>query len=347
VELLRAVQGVGLQLRVSALEHEGIFYYFRHANGKHTPVLADPKIAYRDCSEKEVPYVRELASRLHAEHITDWKHRFPPPSRPINRLCPLGDWHALTNRSKIGRNSRESAKRERTGPAMFYEDVKLKSRETVSELGVAYGYRSSDWKKIWDDRKNQALVRSRGKPERLQVGDVLQIPILWKMTTKTLVLHASGAGLTVVRSGQKGTRLRWAQTVYQHNQAIGTTSAFCVDGCPADDADPFYWTSAELAGNPTLRKKFTDKPSRPAPTWVTGTTKWRAVLSIAVLTDRRATVFESIVWGFNVTPTGAYSKVGPRAATAAEVKGHLNLLRKGVGTGFGTFSVQGWTFRSA
>ncbi len=227
---------------------------------------------------------------------------------------------------------------------MFYEDVKVKSGETVSGLAVAYGYRASQWKKIWDDKKNQVVVTKRGKPERLQIGDVLQIPIPWTMTSKSLVVHGNGSGLTVTRSGQKGQRLRWAQTVYQHNQAIGATSTFCVDGCPADDVDPFYWTSGELSGDPTLRKTFTDFPSRPAPSAAQGTTKWRAVLSIAVVTDKRVTVFDSIVWGFNVTPAGVYTKVGPRAAATQEVNGHLSLLKKGTGTG-GGFKAAGWTFR--
>jgi len=229
---------------------------------------------------------------------------------------------------------------------MYYEDVKVQSAETVSGLALAYGYSASDWKKIWEDPKNRQLINRRQKPERLRVGDVLHVAIPWKMTKKTHTIHAAGSSLAVTRSGKRGERLRWAQTVYQHNQAIGKTSTFCVDGCPADDADPFYWTAAELAGDPSLRQTFSDKPSRGAPTKAAGTTRWRAVLSIAVVTGKRVTVFDSIVWGFNVTPAGVYSKVGPRAATSTEVKGHLNLLTKGKGTGGGAFKTAGWTFRS-
>ena len=38
------------------MEQEGIFYYFRHEDGKHMLVLADQKNAYKDCVEKEVDY---------------------------------------------------------------------------------------------------------------------------------------------------------------------------------------------------------------------------------------------------------------------------------------------------
>jgi hypothetical protein len=228
---------------------------------------------------------------------------------------------------------------------MFYEGVMVKSGETVSGLAAAYGYRAAEWRRIWDNTRNSALVARRGTPERLQVGDVVHIPVPWTMTSKSHVVTTVGSGLIVKRSGEKGERLRWVQTVYQHNQLASGTSAFCVDGCPADDVDPFYWTASELKGDPTLRNTFKDFPQRSPPSKSAGTTKWRAVLSIAVATDKRVTVFDSIVWGFDVTSAGVYSKVGPRAATLNEVSGHVNLLKKGLGTG-GDFKAGGWTFRT-
>ena len=38
------------------MEEEGIFYFFKHEDGKHTLVLADQKGAYTDCKESEVDY---------------------------------------------------------------------------------------------------------------------------------------------------------------------------------------------------------------------------------------------------------------------------------------------------
>jgi hypothetical protein len=229
---------------------------------------------------------------------------------------------------------------------VFYEDVKVQPRETVSGLAVDYGYRPDEWRKIWDDPKNRALVAKRGKPEGLGVGDVIFVPIPWTVATRTLVVEPRGVGFTVKRSGGKGKRLSWVQTVYQDNQPASGTAPFCVDGCPADDNLPFYWTDAELAADPTLRKTFIDHPSRPAPGAAAGTTRWRAIVSIAVVLDKRVTVYNSTVWGFDRKPDGTVTKIGPRDATVAETAGHLNLLRNGKGTGPATFGKQGWTFRS-
>lgn len=49
---------------------------------------------------------------------------------------------------------------------MFYEDVKVE--------------------KIWKDPKNVALVARHGKPESLQTGDVLMIPIPWTVISQAL-----------------------------------------------------------------------------------------------------------------------------------------------------------------
>jgi type VI secretion system secreted protein VgrG len=55
------------------MEQEGIFYFFRHENGKHTLVLADHKSAYQDCPEKEVEY---YTGSLVPNHIASWEHQY-------------------------------------------------------------------------------------------------------------------------------------------------------------------------------------------------------------------------------------------------------------------------------
>ncbi len=52
------------------LEEAGIFYFFTHAQGKHTLVLADATSAYLDADESEVPFHTELAD---TDHITSWE----------------------------------------------------------------------------------------------------------------------------------------------------------------------------------------------------------------------------------------------------------------------------------
>jgi hypothetical protein len=229
---------------------------------------------------------------------------------------------------------------------VFYEEVKIKSGETLAKLAVAYGHKAAEWTKIWNDARNAPLVKKRAKPENLVVGDVICIPIPWTYSAKPLNVEAHGVGFEPTRTGEAGTRVRWIQTVYQGNQPVAGTSPHCVDACPPDDADPFYFTDAELVADPTLRKTFKDHPQRPAPAAAAGTTKWRAILSIAVVTEKRVTVFDSLVWGFDMTPANVITKVGPRDATAAEISGHLKILNDGVGSAAGNFKTLGWTFRT-
>jgi hypothetical protein len=229
---------------------------------------------------------------------------------------------------------------------MFYEDVRVARGETVSGLAAAYGYKPSAWSLIWNDPRNATVVAMRKVPEHLQIGDILQVPIPWKVISKTLTMQPRGGLMVATRDGELGRRLTWVQTVYQHNQPVPATTPFCVDGCPADDNLPFYWTNAEIAADPSLRKRFSDYSQRSAPSAAMGTTKWRAVLSLAAVTGRRVTVWNSLVWGWDMTPANAITLVGPRAATGPEVTGHLHLLRTGQGTGPLTFGRAGWTFRT-
>jgi type VI secretion system secreted protein VgrG len=55
------------------MEQEGIFYFFRHEDGKHTLVLADQKSAYQDCPEKEVEGSK---GPLVTGQVTGWEHRY-------------------------------------------------------------------------------------------------------------------------------------------------------------------------------------------------------------------------------------------------------------------------------
>ncbi len=58
------------------MEQEGIFYFFRHEDGKHTLVLADQKGAYQDCDESEVDYPRDVGTRAVTDHVKSWEHRY-------------------------------------------------------------------------------------------------------------------------------------------------------------------------------------------------------------------------------------------------------------------------------
>ena len=58
------------------MEQEGIFYYFRHEDGKHTLVLADQIAAYKDLPEKEVECPTSEGSSPITDHITSWAHHY-------------------------------------------------------------------------------------------------------------------------------------------------------------------------------------------------------------------------------------------------------------------------------
>ncbi len=58
------------------MEEEGIFYFFQHANGKHTLVLADNPGAYKDLPEKEVEYAYSYGTLAGPDRLTSWEHQY-------------------------------------------------------------------------------------------------------------------------------------------------------------------------------------------------------------------------------------------------------------------------------
>jgi hypothetical protein len=231
---------------------------------------------------------------------------------------------------------------------MFYEDVIVLPGETVYGLSEAYGHKGTEWRKIWDDPRNAGVKGMRKVPEKLGIGDILWVEIPWAVTEWTLIAQPDGATMRALRDGEPGTRITWVQTVYQSNQPVTGTTAHCVDGCPADDPLPFYYTKDELKEQPKRRNEFFDySHRRNPPARALGPTRWRAVLSVAVVTGQRVSLWDSQVWGWDMSPTKEITILGPRDATKQEVDGHINLLRTGKGTGPVDFGRAGWSFRRA
>lgn len=233
---------------------------------------------------------------------------------------------------------------------MYHEEVAIQRGETVPNLVAAYGHKATEAKRIWESSENAVLAALRGTPDKVQPGDVLMVPIPWRWVHQSLTARAAtaalaaGGTLILRRNGMHGTRLSFVQTVNRDNQPTGPNpNRFCVDGCTPDDVKPFYFTDAELTARPDRSVEFSDQSGRNPP--AAGITRWRAVVSIAVVTRWRVTVYGSQVWGWNMDTAGTVTVLGPRDATAWEVHGHLNLLRHGVGTAAGNFTRLGWTFR--
>jgi len=55
------------------MEQEGIFYFFRHEDGKHTMVLADATRVFQDCRENDVKY---SPGSLSPNHVFSWERQY-------------------------------------------------------------------------------------------------------------------------------------------------------------------------------------------------------------------------------------------------------------------------------
>src|SRR5262249_37198933 len=55
------------------MQQEGVFYYFKHEDGKHTLVMADQTGAYEDGPEGSVVYT---AGSRAPNHIDGWEHQY-------------------------------------------------------------------------------------------------------------------------------------------------------------------------------------------------------------------------------------------------------------------------------
>ncbi len=59
------------------MEEEGIFYYFKHENAKHTLIMADQATAYVPCKEAEIDFPRDANESRHKKaHIQSWEHLY-------------------------------------------------------------------------------------------------------------------------------------------------------------------------------------------------------------------------------------------------------------------------------
>ena len=84
------------------MEQEGIFYYFRHGQGKHVLVLADQMGAFKDAVENQLSYAARPDPSQKSDKITAWEHRYQYHSgkwaqTDYNFETPSADLMAKTN----------------------------------------------------------------------------------------------------------------------------------------------------------------------------------------------------------------------------------------------------------
>ncbi|MFO0949495.1 MAG: type VI secretion system tip protein TssI/VgrG [Planctomycetota bacterium] len=58
------------------MEEEGIFYFFKHEDGKHTLVVADHKGAYEWCPDREIEFEHAYTPQTTTGRITRWEHEY-------------------------------------------------------------------------------------------------------------------------------------------------------------------------------------------------------------------------------------------------------------------------------
>ncbi|MEZ6137680.1 MAG: type VI secretion system tip protein TssI/VgrG [Pirellulaceae bacterium] len=80
------------------MEEEGIFYYFRHENGKHVLVLGDSIAAYYACPQAIVDFEHhKRESRIHDLHITAWERAWEFQSGAVE----LNDYNFKTPNNSL------------------------------------------------------------------------------------------------------------------------------------------------------------------------------------------------------------------------------------------------------
>lgn len=118
------------------LEEEGIFYFFRHRNGKHEMVLGDNITAWDDCEESPVDFPSETQQSGHVHpHITAWQHEWQFRS---------GAWAHSDYNFKMPRQ------------------VLLSSERTLMQIRNATGYERFEYPGCFPDRElGKPLARVR------------------------------------------------------------------------------------------------------------------------------------------------------------------------------------------
>ena len=229
---------------------------------------------------------------------------------------------------------------------MFFEEIEIKSGDTIPQIAQDYGYNFWDWREVWEHHGNADVRKKRKNPENIQIGDRMIVPLPWKITSKHLtsfggLLHGKTFTVKAKRDGVKGNNLRWVQTTLGNDLSLQSIP-YAV-GFPDDD-DPSYCSENIINTSPSKAQSFFDRPYSTPHTF--RTTTWNVVLSICSVCDERVSIFESIVLKVDFGKNGINTSYPIRNATANEISKHLNLLKLGQGQSM-SFRNGSWTFREA
>ena len=184
------------------MEQYGIFYFFKHEDGKHTLVLGDDVSAYVDCKEKDVSFRRNMPGNV--DLISSWEHQFE--YRPgkwthtdYNFKTPKTDLKTDTD------DDRRSARQQERGRSSTIRASTPRSRK-------ARPWSASAWKKTrcrYDVVSGGGICRSFSPGGKFTMKEHVSPGEAGKKYVITSVTHfASGPEYTTGRAP--------ARTIYQN-----------------------------------------------------------------------------------------------------------------------------------
>jgi type VI secretion system secreted protein VgrG len=197
------------------MEEEGIFYFFRHSDGKHELVLADAPTKHPSVpapaeatftehsdSNRDGGYVYgwEKEQTLTAGRVTLWDHSFELPGQNLQAQAPLMDSvqvGTVSHKLKVGANSELEL--------YDYPGGYAKRFDGSAPSG---GARASDVQKVFQDNKRTSDIRMHQEEARAIVikgeSSCSQLTAGHKFT---LAQHSSGDGAYVVVSVEHDVQL--------------------------------------------------------------------------------------------------------------------------------------------
>jgi len=125
------------------MEHEGIYYFFRHENGKHSLVLADSYGAHEPYPDfAELTYQPADKGTTSAEYVSDWvvESHLQPGSYALNDFDFENTQRDLQARAKIGRGHTLAEFEMYDYPGDYTEtgDGEEYARKRIQELQAQY-----------------------------------------------------------------------------------------------------------------------------------------------------------------------------------------------------------------